>query len=392
MAVWIKRQSRAIATSVGSFVLVTAAWPIVMSIPFKPEPGRLLAGLSPVVTCVLFVNLLTSRTYGFAGEVLWSGTFWAVEVFVFAMGLLWLTVWTFDGCFDRIPDQRQRVSVRFVVFMILAGMIGAGSLVGAIDCWIEGVEPEPLSWPISFGITAYFLMVVIGLVLVAVESAKSLRHASALGGALAPSVSARNFVLGRSWKSFCLVLLLAIGPAVLALALATARKAPVYEPHYTTDSAGNQVIDSYVLAKTNTASASDVRLGQRLVISALLLITILVHGAAAIGVGLGLSVATKWSGRVLAIMVGLATVVVFILQPANTLLALLVTRTSFNVPETLLDVAGWNIVVAFFAVGLSCSTIRTLRRRLSSASQTNPSLASELNVGPPAIEVIFIGD
>ena len=176
------------------------------------------------------------------------------------------------------------------------------------------------------------------------------------------------------------------------MALATARKAPVYEPHYTTDSAGNHAIDSYVLAKTNTASGGDVQLGQRLVISALLLVTILVHGAAAFSVGLGLSVATKWSGRVLAIMVGLATVVVFILQPANTLLALLVTRTSFNVPETLLDVAGWNIVVAFFAVALSCSTIRTLRRRISHVSQTNPLLASELNVGPPAIGAIFIGD
>ena len=90
LAVWIKRQSRAIAISVGSFVLVTAAWPIRRCRSrSNREPGRDLAGLSPVVTCVIFVNFFTSRTYGFAARgLLWCGTFWAVEVFVLAMGLL----------------------------------------------------------------------------------------------------------------------------------------------------------------------------------------------------------------------------------------------------------------------------------------------------------------
>jgi hypothetical protein len=278
------------------------------------------------------------------------------------------------------------------VFMTLAGMMGAGSLVGAIDCWIEGVTPESLSWPMSFGITAYFVVVAIGLVIVAVETAKSARPVWPTDAATDQGRAARNFVLGQSWKSFCLILLLAIGPAVLALALATVRKAPIYEPHYTKDSAGNQVVDSYVLAKTGIASGGDVRPGQRLAISALLIVTILVHGAAAICVGLGLSIATKWSGRVLAIMVGLATVAVFILQPTNTLFALLVTRTSFNVPETLLDVAAWNIVVAVFTVGLSYSTIRAWRRRLSSVSQTKSLPTSEIGVRPPVIGTIFISD
>ncbi len=392
MAVWIKRQSRAIAMSVGSFVLVTAAWPIVVSIPFKPVPGRILAALSPVVTCTVFVNLLTTRTYGFAGDILWSGTFWAVEVFVLAMGLLWLTVRTFDGCFDRISDQPERVSVRIVVFMTLAGMMGAGSLVGAIDCWIEGVTPESLSWPMSFGITAYFLLLAIGVVLIAWESAKSGRLAWATMDATPPVVSARTLVLGRWWKSFCLVLLLAIGPAILAMALATARKAPVYEPHFTKDSMGNQLIDSYVLAKAGAPSDGEVRLGWRLVISAVLILTILVHGAGAISAGLGLSIANKWSGRALAIMVGLAVVVVFILHPANTLLGLLVTRTTLSALETLWYVTLWNVVVAVFAAGLLWSTISTWRRRLSGMSQSKPSLASEVDDGPPAIATIFIGD
>ncbi len=320
MAVWIKRQSRAIAMSVGSFILVTAAWPIVVSIPFNPELGRNLAALSPVVTVTMFVEFFTTRTYGGVGGMLWYATFWAVEVFILAMGLLWLTVRTFDGCCDRIPDRPQRMSVRTIVAMIIAWMMGAGSFVGAVGCWIEGVKPESLSAPTSFGITAYFLLLAIGVVLIAWESAKSGRLTWTSIDATPPVVSARTLVLGRWWKSFCLVLLLAIGPAVLAMALATARKAPIYEPHFTTDSTGNQVFDSYVLAKAGAPSDGDVRLGRRLVISAALILTILVHGAGAISAGLGLSIANKWSGRALAIMVGLAVVVVFILQPANTLL------------------------------------------------------------------------
>ena len=150
LAVWIKRQSRAIAMSVGSFILVTAAWPIVMSITYRdrsPVSAEALLTLAPSWLAAAFVRFLHESEYGFVGGMLWCGTFWAVEVFVLAMGLLWLTVRTFDGCFDRIPDRPHRISVRAVVVMILAGMIGAGSLVGAIDSWIEGVEPESLSRP-----------------------------------------------------------------------------------------------------------------------------------------------------------------------------------------------------------------------------------------------------
>ena len=100
--------------------------------------------------------------------LLWSGTFWAVEVFVLAMGLLWLTVRTFDGCFDRIPDRPQGISIQTIVVVILGGMIGAGSLVGAIDCWIEGSSWSRSVCQHPLRITAYFLLIVIGLLLVAV--------------------------------------------------------------------------------------------------------------------------------------------------------------------------------------------------------------------------------
>jgi hypothetical protein len=107
-AVWIKRQSRAIAMSVGSFILVTAAWPIFVSISICSGLGRDLAFLSPVAACSILVTVYTSRMYAYVGGMLWWGAFWAVEVFVLAMGILWLTVRTFDGCVDRISHHPHR--------------------------------------------------------------------------------------------------------------------------------------------------------------------------------------------------------------------------------------------------------------------------------------------
>ena len=296
LAVWVKRQSRAIALSVGSFILVTAAWPIVVSIPVHHRDlGRDLATLSPVVTCTTFVTFFTVRTYGLTGNILRCGTFWAVEVFALAMGILWLTVRTFDGCVDRVPDRPHRISVWAGVVMILAGMIGAGSLVGAIDSWIEGVKPswlsEPsfFSGPSFFGVLAYSILIAIGLVQVA---------------------------------------------------------------------AG-------------------------------LVVTILVHGAAAICFGLALTTAKPWSRRVLVTAVGLTMVGILALR---SLLVLLVSRLSFGVIEILRAVMCWNAVVAFFAVGLLWCTIWEWSRQLSGRSRAKPSRATGFHDGPPAVETVLIGD
>jgi len=386
VAVWIKRQSRAIAISIGSFILITAAWPIVVSIALNdgPDYGRNLASLSPVVACGLFINYVASLTDGFFGGIPECCTFWAVEVLALAMGFLWLTVRTFDGCSDRIPDRPHRFSVRAVVIMILAGMIGAGSLVGAIDSWVEGVKPESLSRLSSLEILACSVTIAIGLVLVAVESARSGGQPWTNVSGEAPGLAARSFVLGRWWEYFRLVLLLAIGPALLALALATAHKAPHYEPQYTKNPSGVQVVSSYVLARADIPYAGEVRFGQRLMIAAVLVVTILIHGGAAISVGLGLTTASVWSRRALATALGIIVVVVFVLpvflfivadsftvvtamwsfvMALASLLVLLVTRTSFSVGETLWSVLFWDVVVSLFAVGLSCWTIRAWQRR-----------------------------
>ncbi len=71
LAVWIKRQSRAIALSVGLFVLVIAAWPIFVSIAFDFGSGygsnvsQDVAFLSPVVACAGFIALLVNQTSRF---------------------------------------------------------------------------------------------------------------------------------------------------------------------------------------------------------------------------------------------------------------------------------------------------------------------------------------
>ena len=231
LAVWMKRQGRAIAFTVGIGILVGAVWPIlVVMIMRGPGPGNRttgLASLSPVVAIVNLARDLTMRRNAFNEGMLWWGSFWAAEVFVLALGLLGLTIRTFDDCFDRIPDQPRRTPVRAVVVMILAGMIAAGSLVDAINAWHEGVLPRDIEPTPSPGILAYTLLLTIGLVLAATVPAQLI---SARDRRLAPGMeeppihSARQFVLGQWWDSFRLVMLLAIGPGILALALGTAHK------------------------------------------------------------------------------------------------------------------------------------------------------------------------
>jgi hypothetical protein len=183
-----------------------------------------------------------------------------------------------------------------------------------------------------------------------------------------PGIAAREFVLGQWRMTFRLVLLLAIGPALLATALATARRAPQYEPQFTTDPAGNQVVTSYVLANPDAPYDGEVRLGRRLMIAAGLFVTILVHGGAAISVGLALATANAWLRRALVTAVGLTVVGILAVR---SLLAPLVSRTSFRVEGTLRAVTVWNIVIALFAAGLLMCTIWVWKRRRSGTSKSS---------------------
>ncbi len=330
LAVWIKRQSRAIAISVGLFVMILMAWPFfaMMVSMANGLRGMGLATLSPVVLCTTLINVFTVHRAGIAGDVLWWGTYWVVEVWVLAMGLLWLTVRTIDGCFDRISDRPWRFPVQAMVVMIVAASIGAGSLVWAIAAWAigigEGMFSEELRAASAIEILGYSILLAVGLILVGTLSATSLsawrmhRCAATLRGeshgpareGLADgeaghwpagpdrwleadtTINPRGLILRRWWDAFRLVLLLAIGPALLSIAWATAREKPRMVQQATTAAAGAPTI-TYVEADDSSKRIGAVHLGDRLIDVALLIATILAHGAATVSLGLAVATAIE---------------------------------------------------------------------------------------------------
>jgi ABC-type transport system involved in multi-copper enzyme maturation permease subunit len=416
LAVWIKRQSRAIAISVGLFIFATAAWPIIANIAFSGPNhffGRDLGSLSPVALCATFINFFTNRRYGNVGDILWSGTFWCVEVVILAMGLLWLTVRTFDDCFDRLPDRPGRFPVHAIVAIILIAMSGGASLVWAIGVWVQGFRSDH-STSATFLVPAYSLSIAIGLLLIASVSATSIprrrrweevvpgeaRTSFAPNGILLreegispfergslrddrATDSPWRFVLNRWWKSFRLVLLVAIGPAILAMTLATAPMAPRYEAHQTKDAAGRQA-RTWTLADPNVPLIAEVPLRLRLATVFLLVVTILSHGAAGVSAGLALATSIRWTRRAVVAVIG-PTVIVAIILPlgvlmmyahydqdntvwnfvlaADSLLDPLVTRTSFNISDILWAVRFWDVVVCLSSAGLFWLTVRKWQRR-----------------------------
>jgi hypothetical protein len=414
LAVWIKRQSRAIASSVGLFVLIAAVWPIFASIAmFRVTGGADLAALSPVAACTNILSYFTMRRYAFAPGILWSGSFWAVEVLILALGLLWLTVGTFDRCCDRIPDSASRSTVPARCVIILAALIWAVSMVGAIAVWVEGIVPHDSETATVVGVLAYNVVLAIGLALVMVVSATSMSperqwEASSPAAASVPAATAPRVFLDRWWKSFRLVLLLALGPAFIAPDLATTHKVIPLVAKVTNSPSGTPVL-TWEPPDPVTANAERygaVRLAQRLAAAALWIGTILAHGAAA--VSLGLALGTAFPHRRRAIIASIAVVVMILvplplysfvnfvignpaldpgaaswnfLAAAGSLLAPLFTRTESNIREVLAAAMLWDTVITLFAAGLLLGTIGMARRLslgLSPAAPVTRGLESRL--------------
>jgi ABC-type transport system involved in multi-copper enzyme maturation permease subunit len=412
LAVWVKRQSRAITLSVCWFILVTAVVPIVTTMMTTGGPGRgeTLLLLSPVPVCANLLNLLSQRNYAFLNGTLSGGTFWVLELAVLAMGLLLLTIRTFDDCFERLPDQPRRLSSRTVEILILAALIGVGSLVGAAGYWIEGVDPTR-DRPAFFGPLALSLLIASSLLLVGAGAAGAGRPSGIEFADGGTSVAVRRFILRRWLRSFCLVMLLAIGPTVLALGLATARVALRYDPQVTKDARGVAIV-TYVV-RSNQPYTGEVLLGHRLMLAALLFATILAHGGAAVSVGLGLATVNGWSRRAIAWVAAIAVLaalvlplVLFVLngnRPLDTaggsfamasssILVALVTRTAFQLDETLSSVAAWDIATALFAVGLSAWTIWFWQQKANREWKIKRSLAPELDDAQIAMKATAVAD
>ena len=414
LAVWIKRQSLATAISIGLFVLVMMAWPFFVMFIFSGRGrfGQDLASASPVVACIDMLNVFAGRRYRYSGETLWWNSFWSVEVFIVAMGLLWLTVRTFDGCFDRPSGRPWQISVRTILVVILAAMIGAGSLLGGAFAWIDGVSAHKIDGPESLGNLAYSFLVAIGLVVIAVDTLMSGRRMKLTVPAEAAGTSALRLVLGRWWASFRLVLLMAVGPAILAMALSTAHWKPEYTSKSTTNASLTPIV-TYELVKEHIPRIGEVGAGPRMMAAGLWVGTILIHGAAAIGVGLALTTVKKWSRVTVALGVVLILVVVLFLPcylfllgnpeelnagmwnlvvASDALFCLMDSRLCFSVGDILWSVLVWDVVNVAITVGLLWWSIRAWQGYLLGLSEGRTAPEIDGEVGRPIVETVLISD
>jgi len=281
LATWIKGQGRAIALSVCVFALVSAAWPIAAygAGPWRYAPG--LAALSPITAAALLVDkgMIRGDIWNFH---LWI-TFWDVMVAYGAFGLLLLTIRSFDSCFGRMPDHIRQSPFVADLVKLLGGGIVIACAAAAIVNWVHGVSPESLSFESLIGLvgTAVMIMVVASL-LPAVAT-----FAMPVDG----SAHATAVTLACWWRAARLALVVALGPSLIALSLATAQAAPITMPL--------PAVPTYVSAFGPSS------LGYRLIDVVLLATTIVVEGAVISALGLALNVWTKRHDRAIALTAGL---------------------------------------------------------------------------------------
>jgi ABC-type transport system involved in multi-copper enzyme maturation permease subunit len=352
LATWIKRQSRAIATSVCVFVLLAIAWPI---LTLTGRGALALATLSPIISAIVLGEELSSRSDRL-GSALWSVGLWNVAAAATAVGFCWLTARTFDDSFGRVPERPRTSHWMTDVVVVVAGVTAAASLVKALAIWLQGVEPRKL-----FGheddiiLFVYILIELLGLILLSVLAALRgpdegwRRNDSANYGAGVPPAHTRNaggtlapqscpssegawprlgpgdskarlsatMLLDRWWRVFRLALLLAAAPGLIVLALATGREfRTVVTVEDTTFGPGTKAVmitttspsgetnsrlyqgdrsDSTVQAALRELSVQNPAppLGDRLRDAGLLMLTVLAHAAAATSSGLALPIWIK---------------------------------------------------------------------------------------------------
>jgi hypothetical protein len=428
LATWIARQSRAVAFSVAFAVMVAAGWPILVEAMQSPGSGGGPVFLSPIAAVAGLTTLLMSRLL-FYRDTLWSVTFWDIEGLLLALGLLWLTVRTFDGCFGRISERPWKTPFLSHVVAILAGLIGVGGLFGAILIGTRRFARDRSA--MGGGITACILLAAVGFALLAVVAASAMsgRQASP-AGAPEPSTAIRDrrsFVRGW-WESFRLVPLLTIGAALMALALATApvplgavSKVTTLPGGGTskieTDSFGDTYVHttdaSGVLMRPATAAeiaaATPVRPdrppGVALTVAAVAVLTVLAHGAAFVSLGAALGVWFRRRGGWIAAGVGLVLFVTIGWPMLDLLLgyptyswdlplmsafpAYLVLLFRMNPFEAIAEVAAWAgawDAMLILASAVVCGVaIRTLERRSRGLAPADKERSAILHpVGPLA--------
>jgi ABC-type transport system involved in multi-copper enzyme maturation permease subunit len=455
LATWISRQSRAIAVSVCLFVAVTIAWPFLIEAIRPRTNNEGVLCLSPVFLAGSCADLMSFRGPRFR-SLIWWGTFWDVEVGALAIGLLWLSVRTFDRCFGRIPEQPRRTPLLSDFVIALAGLLGTGCLFGAIVIGLRGIYPRVSTFPMTAGIWCSTVMAVVGLLMLytlGTMSFSGLRAPRGLRMESAPMISARRDVIRKWWEGFRLAMLLAIGPALIALALATAPRIELPAPRLviqpngikvviTTDpwdgqrttrplppdppkapgapAAGSQPAkpdpaEAFVarLATEQAQAHWEPALGERISIAALVVLTILAHGAVMTGLGVYLGVGLR--RRKLVIVGGLCALLVAavawpvatrpVSDPAHGRGLLLLSplyAVSFlldhHAPgqdelETMLMWARiWTIALILATMGLLEFTIRKVELGVRRAHPKDEDIRSDPAPGPPVPDAVLVGD
>jgi ABC-type transport system involved in multi-copper enzyme maturation permease subunit len=371
LATWIKRQVRAIVTSVCVFVLIAVGWPILVSNSVRPVQG--MASLSPLFVALEMADQLSMRFENLP-DILWWIGFWDAGVTAFAIGLLWLTWRTFDVGLGRIPERPRTSPVLADVIAVLGGTTAVSCLYIAVTIWVLGVNSHSLTVYEQNGVLCYLALVLLGLLLLSAVaplsiSAKLRRDYRDTSVGL--PCFASSVVLTEWWRLVRLLSLLAVGPSLIAIALATA---PTIDPVVpavvrTTRSAGGQavrVVPPNQAAAVNALGRWELPLHDRLRTAPMLVMTILGFGALIVAAGLALGTWIPRRNWAVGISIGLFLLFAFVWPSLG--MAQLFTQLVTREPQ-LGALGGWgalmislvaNILLVIVILWL---TIRTIDRR-----------------------------
>lgn len=211
-------------------------------------------------------------------------------------------------------------------------------------------------------------------------------------------------------------MLLAIGPAILVLALGTAHKKLLPVAKETTLANGAQVTtwEPPDPARAKLERSGEVRLGPRLLAASAFVVTILAHGATAVAIGLAMSIGVKRSRRAFAAVVGLIVVTIIIMPiyllmllnqssssgifswnfviAANELLTALATRLDHSIVETIGFALLWDVVVTLFTAGILWLTIRMWELHALRLLKGTPDVEIDIKEEPSEVESALVAD
>jgi hypothetical protein len=294
--------------------------------------------------------------------------FWDVLALYGALALLWLSVRWFDTHLGRVSERADRLPWIADVVAVLAGAITVVFAAGAIVFWARGFALESLTlnevfmicWGVAVVMTGLMMLTAVVTFDVSVERAT-------------PGATIRT----HWWRTFRLALLLAVGPGLIALAMATA-------------GADSRVAEMPGLSEAFPGLLRPT-VGNRLIIAVLVVATILAQGAATTAVSLAFRVWTNREGLAAALGLGFFLGVTLIWTPLvlsfdpsraaggpsqfvaglsmmSFLLATatLVAQLVMHQP-VVVGVAGWAaawvVLLSLFTIGILWLTSRTVTKR-----------------------------